>query len=281
MFENANSSAGNSGPAGAGGSASSMKPPVPQASGNNPSMPAGGAANGVEDIFSQMDGGKPARPAALAPKGTLPPNSGLAAAADESLKKDMDVKKLIIAVIGLVGLILIFLGLWYSYNIFLPSRQEAKTQTPAGQETQPVTQNNGVESQGNATSTGDNSGANEALSPESLTGIDIVGEQSGLENLTGDNSGSETGGVASQTSGGATLDSDSDSLPDAQESQLGTDSSKMDSDGDGLFDGEEVNTYKTDPLNADTDGDGFQDGNEVRNGYNPKGAGKLYEVKPQ
>jgi len=53
----------------------------------------------------------------------------------------------------------------------------------------------------------------------------------------------------------------------------------MDTDNDGLFDREEVEVYKTDPLNFDTDGDGFLDGDEVKAGYNPKGEGKLYEVK--
>jgi hypothetical protein len=36
-----------------------------------------------------------------------------------------------------------------------------------------------------------------------------------------------------------------------------------DSDGDGLSDGEELNTYGTNPLNEDTDGDGKNDGYEV------------------
>ena len=36
-----------------------------------------------------------------------------------------------------------------------------------------------------------------------------------------------------------------------------------DTDGDGLNDGAEVLTHKTDPLNPDTDGDGLKDGPEV------------------
>jgi hypothetical protein len=44
---------------------------------------------------------------------------------------------------------------------------------------------------------------------------------------------------------------------------LGTDKNNPDSDGDGLSDGAEVNTYKTDPLVADSDGDGLGDGSEV------------------
>lgn len=73
-------------------------------------------------------------------------------------------------------------------------------------------------------------------------------------------------------------DSDSDGLTDKQEATLGTDPYKVDSDQDGLLDKEEVMIYKTDPLNTDSDGDGFTDGIEVKNGYNPKGPGKLQNL---
>lgn len=71
-------------------------------------------------------------------------------------------------------------------------------------------------------------------------------------------------------------DSDHDGLSDAEESKFGTDETNPDTDADGLTDGSEVNTWQTDPLNKDTDADGFLDGQEVFNGYNPRGAGKLY-----
>jgi outer membrane protein OmpA-like peptidoglycan-associated protein len=58
-------------------------------------------------------------------------------------------------------------------------------------------------------------------------------------------------------------DNDMDGLLRKDEEQLGTDPLNPDSDGDGLNDGEEVNTHKTDPLNADSDGDGLNDGSEV------------------
>ena len=74
------------------------------------------------------------------------------------------------------------------------------------------------------------------------------------------------------------LDTDKDGLSDEEEKSLGTDINNVDSDNDGLFDLEEVKVYKTNPLNADTDGDGFLDGAEVKDGYNPKGEGKLYEI---
>ncbi len=42
-----------------------------------------------------------------------------------------------------------------------------------------------------------------------------------------------------------------------------------DSDGDGLLDDEEIYYYGTEPLNVDTDGDGLKDGIEVSNWYDP------------
>ena len=74
------------------------------------------------------------------------------------------------------------------------------------------------------------------------------------------------------------LDSDNDGLSDSEEATLGTDPLNPDSDGDKLFDREEVNVYKTDPLIKDTDGDGYEDGAEVQSGYDPKGPGKLIKI---
>lgn len=58
-------------------------------------------------------------------------------------------------------------------------------------------------------------------------------------------------------------DSDGDNLADELEAQYGSDPLNPDFDGDGLADGDEVNTYGTDPVNNDTDGDGLIDGEEV------------------
>jgi len=74
------------------------------------------------------------------------------------------------------------------------------------------------------------------------------------------------------------VDTDKDGLSDLQEAQLGTSSMSSDTDGDFLFDLEELEVYGTNPLNSDSDGDGFLDGNEVKAGYDPNGPGKLLEV---
>ncbi len=81
----------------------------------------------------------------------------------------------------------------------------------------------------------------------------------------------------SQVLFGETVDTDGDGLDDATEVKLGTDPKNWDTDGDGLSDGDEVNVWKTDPLKTDTDGDGYADGVEVKSGYNPLGAGKLFQ----
>jgi outer membrane protein OmpA-like peptidoglycan-associated protein len=58
-------------------------------------------------------------------------------------------------------------------------------------------------------------------------------------------------------------DYDGDGLTLSEERKLGTDPNNPDTDGDGLWDGDEVKVYFTDPLNPDTDGDGLKDGEEV------------------
>ncbi len=98
---------------------------------------------------------------------------------------------------------------------------------------------------------------------------------------------------------GQAVDSDKDGLDNAREKEIGTDPQKIDTDNDGLNDGDEVIVYKTspliadtdtdgltdgdevliwhsNPLNPDTDGDSYKDGEEVRNGYSPIGPGKLF-----
>jgi len=58
-------------------------------------------------------------------------------------------------------------------------------------------------------------------------------------------------------------DNDMDALGKCDEEKIGTDPKNPDSDGDGLTDGEEYITYKTNPLQSDTDLDGLSDANEV------------------
>ncbi len=87
------------------------------------------------------------------------------------------------------------------------------------------------------------------------------------------------GTLAPEDDPNSKVDSDGDGLTDYQEVHVyHTDPHNADTDGDGLYDGEEVNTFHTDPLKADTDGDGYSDGQEVKNGFNPLGPGRLFSA---
>jgi hypothetical protein len=58
-------------------------------------------------------------------------------------------------------------------------------------------------------------------------------------------------------------DLDADNYPDALEWDLGLDPTNVDTDADGVADGDELNIYSTNPTVADTDGDGVIDGGEL------------------
>ena len=65
-------------------------------------------------------------------------------------------------------------------------------------------------------------------------------------------------------------DTDGDGLYDDEELfDFETDPTRVDSDADGLWDGEEVFEWFTDPLHRDSDGDGVSDGREVERGRDP------------
>lgn len=65
-------------------------------------------------------------------------------------------------------------------------------------------------------------------------------------------------------SGAGNTDKDLDGLTKKIEKEFGTDPENPDTDSDGLNDGEEVNSQKSNPSNADSDGDGLKDGEEVK-----------------
>lgn len=65
-------------------------------------------------------------------------------------------------------------------------------------------------------------------------------------------------------------DSDTDVISNWGEYLIGSSAAMLDTDGDNLDDGIEINTYLTDPRRNDTDGDGWQDGMEVIIGTDPR-----------
>lgn len=68
-------------------------------------------------------------------------------------------------------------------------------------------------------------------------------------------------------------DKDDDGMIRRLEDQIGTDSAKADTDGDGINDGNEYYAYLTNPRAKDTDGDGSDDKTEADNQTNPLGPG--------
>ncbi len=58
-------------------------------------------------------------------------------------------------------------------------------------------------------------------------------------------------------------DADNDGLSNTDEAVWGSNPLISDTDGDGLSDGQEVNTYSTDPIDSDSDNDRVTDGDEV------------------
>ena len=64
-------------------------------------------------------------------------------------------------------------------------------------------------------------------------------------------------------------DVDADGLDADTESENGSSDHLVDTDGDGLTDKQEIETYLTNPAKSDTDGDGYPDGTEVAGGYDP------------
>ena len=82
----------------------------------------------------------------------------------------------------------------------------------------------------------------------------------------------EAGAATEPTPAGAVAapgDSDGDGLEDAIEIELGTDPVDLDTDDDGLTDGDEYYVHQTGTRNPDTDGDGVLDGEETANGTDP------------
>lgn len=65
-------------------------------------------------------------------------------------------------------------------------------------------------------------------------------------------------------------DKDGDGIAYDEENELGTNPYAADTDGDGLTDSEELETYQTDPRLSDSDNDTYPDGLEVLAGENPK-----------
>jgi hypothetical protein len=74
------------------------------------------------------------------------------------------------------------------------------------------------------------------------------------------------------------LDTDGDGLLDGEEQRLGTRVDLADSDDDGLSDWDEVRTYGTNPLLKDSDGDGANDAHELAAGTDPNNGTDVFKI---
>ncbi|MDD5291297.1 MAG: hypothetical protein PHZ04_04275 [Patescibacteria group bacterium] len=210
--------------------------------------------NKVEDIFSDTEkGGKPdiLKPVGPTP---VPPPVPMAGVGEEGGERKEKMKKLLIFAILIVVVVLIIFGIFWVLK---------KIDTTLSQGTGDQTQEE------NLTGGGVPNFPEENQTPEPAPEEAPVAEESPFP--------AESVFFPPSVVGPA--DSDQDGLSDEEERSLGTDINNIDTDSDGLFDREEVKVYKTNPLVTDTDGDGYSDGDEVKNGYNPAGAGKLYEIQ--
>lgn len=166
-------------------------------------------------------------------------------------------KKFIILLLGVVLLLIIVIfGVQFVLRLFVkplapivPAEQPAKA-APLSPE--PTTQQESTPSQDQQQGT---TGSTEQQQPITPAQVDANQQQNGQQ-----------------------FDTDGDGLLDAEEQAIGSSITLPDTDGDGLSDREEFRVFGTDPKSPDSDGDTYLDGVEVKNGYNPKGAGKLFTI---
>jgi hypothetical protein len=239
------------------------KPPI--SSGLN--LPA---ANKAEDIFNETE--KPSFPSSPSfdkePKPVGPPQP-LTALPDDPGNNGSSSRKYYLA--GIVVLIIVLVGGGYlayakffkNSNVNPPapnSNANNNLNLPDSNQNSNLNSNENTNENAN-TNTNDNANINDNQN------VNLNPDQNNNVNNANDNLNQATG-----------LDSDKDGLSDEEERALGTDPALPDTDGDGLYDRDEVKVYHTKPLNPDTDGDGYIDGEEVQNGYNPNGPGKMLDL---
>ncbi len=228
---------------------------------NTSEPPVAAPENGLEDIFSGTDTGSVAettKPEVFQPKEPTPGAAGPDLPPPATSGK---LRRILMPVILLAGLGIFVAGgvFGYQYVIRLIGGNNAVIDEPMNAENTDLTAI--PEENGGTTETKTENGAleetDDANSAANVQPVEPVMTDSDETVLT---------------------DSDNDGLSDQEEVELGTNMNSVDSDNDGLFDREEVKVYKTDPNKADTDGDGYTDGEEVRQGYNPGGEGRLYDL---
>lgn len=237
----------------------------------------------TEDIFAEAmakEDSSPPKPQVFQPVNPNPNFSSLERPANPSSK---GVKKALVAVIIILALILIFLGIWHTVYTILPRMQENKTpDSQISTTTQPIATNPDEQQPSQPEQPQEQPVPTDAPASQETIAQEAAAEPEATTTATTTSTASEERPIEtpSDETPSSTQDSDSDGLTDEEEKLVGTDPNEVDSDQDGLFDRDEIKVYQTNPLLADTDKDGYNDGSEVKNGYNPAGPGKLYELNP-
>lgn len=185
---------------------------------------------------------------------------------------------IVLILAGILFLILVIFGVQFALQFFQakPPAQPAQLEQPVNQvPVQPATPENATQPTQQQPQTQGTTTQQPAQPAADLQ--NTVQQQPQAQGTTAQQPAGtpQTPATTQQVVPAQAIDTDGDGLTDDEEKALGTDPTKKDTDGDGLTDREEVKVFGTDPLNPDTDGDGYSDGAEVKNGYNPKGTGKL------
>ncbi len=222
----------------------------------------------IEDLFADTDkassGQSPLKPAVFQPKQPSAFGEGVMGMDEQEASSSSKNKKIIVlAAIVLTSIVLVGGGI-YAFSIF-------SDQAPASPA---VTEEKNGDEAASAEDKNQPAEENGQAAENTEKNNQPASVPDGTEDNTAPAAPNNGDAPAAQK-----LDTDQDGIYDEEEESLGMDINNSDSDGDGLFDREEVRVYKTDPLQIDTDGDGFSDGEEVKNGYNPKGNGKLFQIK--
>ncbi len=258
-------------------SAGPTTPEAPPADGAGaPEAPSAPPQYEAVDIGpSALESGKLKPMNADSPKDTGIPGEGVSI---YELKAPMTQSKWFM-IIGIIVILAILGGIgWWAYGAFLDTSSDTVTTTP----TPAATSDNSDEesSAGPSGFTFDTPAVDPTNSSSATTTPDTdssITDTSSIGDTTPTDSTATTSTVPSPTQPTIT-DSDNDGLTDQEEVGYGTDPQDPDTDGDGLTDQEEIEAWGTDPLNEDTDGDSYGDGTEIDNGFNPKGAGRLFAV---
>ncbi len=247
---------------------------VSPSAGSSPVMPTASPEPEVEDMFESIP--EPAAEPQAAPIEEAPSMAGT----------NRSNKAIIIGLAGFLLVALLGIGGWYFYSSM---QAEIDTNVNISPRANTNTQS-GVRSRNTEADANVNANANipaqvpPNIPPPVTSGLS---EQEGTVAQPEGGEAAQSGGTAIPAEEGAEpqepavsepVDTDGDGISDSDEAALGTDPFKIDSDDDGIFDREEVEVYGTNPLDKDSDGDGYLDGEEIKNGYNPLGSGKLFEI---